>query len=122
MRRLAHHDLVDAIADAGYDDSQQLGETRIDAGAQKRGSAAFTRCGQAIAVGTEAFAVDEGSGGDDVDAGSEDADEFVDRGPHRVVDHTIGIEREELVHVAGRCDADGVDAAEFACVSPLLLG
>ena len=59
---------------------------------------------------------------DDVDARLEDADELVDRRPHRVVDDAVGLQREQRVDVVGGGDADRVDADELADVDADLVG
>ena len=100
---------------------EQLGEARVDAGAEHRGTAPLAGAHETVAVGTEAPAVDERGGADHVDAGFEDADELVDVLPHRVVDDAVGPEREQRVDVVGRGDAHGVDPAQLADVAPDLL-
>ena len=74
---------------------------------------ALARLDEAVAVGAEAAPVDERRGGDDVDPGLEDADQLVDRRPHRVVHDAVGLQPEQQVDVVRGGDAEGVDADQL---------
>ena len=60
---------------------------------------------------------DERRGRHDVHARRQDAHEFVDVDPHRVVDDAVRFQREQRVDVVGGRDAQRLDAAQFADVA-----
>ena len=120
--RLADRDLVDPIADAGDHDAQQLDESRIDPRAEERRAAPLARLDQSLAIRAQPPAVDECRRGDDVDAGSEDPHELVDRRPHGVVDDAVRAQREQGVDVVGCGDAQRIQATQLADVAPDLVG
>ena len=66
--------------------------------------------------------VDELGRGDDVDAGAENADQYVDVGEHRVVDDAVRLQGQQRVGVVGGCHAQRFDAAELADVLAHLVG
>lgn len=117
VERFDDADPVDPVGDARGDDREQLDEAGgVDAAAEDRGVTAAARLDDAVAPGAEAGAGDELRCGHDIDAGGQDADQFVDVGEHRVVDHAVGPQRQQRVDIIGGGDADRCDAAQRADV------
>lgn len=119
--RLGDGDLVDAVARRRRHDRQQLGEARADAGAEQRRAAALTRLDQPGPAVAEVVAGDERRARHHVHPGLQDAHQFVDVDPHRVVHHRIGFQREQCVDVVGGVDAERLDPGQFADVAAHLL-
>ena len=55
----------------------------------------------AVAALTQVVSGDEGRRGHHVDAGGQDADQLFDVDPHRVVDHAVRFQSEQLVDIVG---------------------
>ena len=113
-------DLVDPVAAVGRHDGEQFGKTGADTGAEQRRSAALACVFEFVPAVAEVVSGDEGGGRNDIHTGLEDADEFVDVDPHRVVDHGVGLEREQRVDVIGGLHAQWLDTGQFAGVRPVL--
>ena len=113
---LVDGDLVDAVADARRDDGQLVDVARADAGAEHGRAALLAGLGDPVAAVALVVAGDERRRRDDVHARRQDADEFVDVDPHRVVDDDVGLQGQQRVDVVGGRDAQRLDAAQFADV------
>jgi hypothetical protein len=96
--------------------------SRADPRAEERRAASHARLDQSLAIRTEPPAVDERRRGDDVDTGSEDPHELVDRRPHGVVHDAVGAQREQRVDVVGGGHAQRIQAAQLSDVAPDLVG
>ena len=105
------------------DQSEQVEETGVHSGTEDGDAAdARGRVESLDRLRAECPTGDERRGRHDVDAGGEDAAHLVDVGPHRVVAHAVGREREQGVDVVRRFDPDRVAARERADVDPDLVG
>ena len=76
---------------------------------------------QSVATFAQVVSGDEGRRGHHVDARGQDVDQLVDVEPHRVVDHAVGFQGEQRVHVVGGRNAQRRDPDEFAGVAADLL-
>src|SRR5208337_142468 len=81
----------------------------------------FAGLGDAIAPRTEEVAGDESRGAHHVDARTEDTDQLVDVGEHRVVHHTVRLERQQGLNIVGGLHIEGIDPAQLANIVPDLL-
>ena len=123
IHRLGHEDAVDAFAHARGHQREQVREARVHAAAEDRRPALLGGSSNARATFlAEPAAGDEARRRDDVDAAREDAFEFVDVRPERVVVHAVGRERQQCVDVVGRGDTERIDSAQFADVAAHLVG
>ena len=76
-----------------------------------------TGFGDAIAVLTQLVSGNEFRCGHHVDAGIENANQFVDVGEHRVVDDAVRLERKQCVDIIGGLHPQGLDATELAYIA-----
>ena len=75
----------------------------------------------AVTTRTQEVAGDESGRAHHVDARTEDTDQLIDVGEHRVVDHTVRFEREQGLNVIGGLHVQGCDPAQLTSVLPDLV-
>jgi hypothetical protein len=93
---------------------------RADAGAEHRRPASLACFSDLVTALTLVVPGDEGRRRDHVDACRQDAHEFIDIDPHRVVDDDIRFQREQRLGVVGGRDAHRFDAARSPTSRPAL--
>ena len=74
-----------------------------------------------LTIRTQRMTSNEPSSGSDVDAAFQNAHHMVDVRPFRVVDDTVGLQRQQRIDVVCCKHTDGINAAQFTDVAPDLV-